>query len=122
MDNQLRFEDLPQMVEDLSTRVTALDASIKDLNTYIKNNPDDSDEFLGMDDVCRILGLSKPTLYRKVSNGEIKSYKPVGSKLRKFKKKDLLEWMERNGGDGKSSEERLKEMRSAVRHKPRSIR
>lgn len=110
------------MVEDLSTKVTALSETIDGLSAQIKNNADDADEYLGMDDVCRILGLSKPTLYRKVSNGEIKSYKPVGSKLRKFKKKDLLEWMERNGGDGKSSEQRLLEMRNAVRHKPASIR
>lgn len=122
MNNQLRFEDLPQMVEDLSTKVTALSETIDGLSAQIKNNADDADEYLGMDDVCRVLGLSKPTLYRKVSNGEIKSYKPVGSKLRKFKKKDLLEWMERNGGDGKSSEQRLLEMRNAVRHKPASIR
>ena len=47
------------------------------LNSYFGNMKSSSTEIIGIDEVCKITGLSKHTVYKKTSNKEIPFYKSL---------------------------------------------
>ena len=65
------------------------------LNSYFGNMKSSSTEIIGIDEVCKITGLSKHTVYKKTSNKEIPFYK---STLRRrsvlqFRRSEIENWI-----------------------------
>lgn len=128
---QLTFEALPQATSELQAEVRELKEKLeKFMSKVVVTKPEDLNDPVGIDEACRILGLKKPTVYRKAQRGEIKSYKPKGCKMLMFKRSDLLEWIERSGqGEtavyaepSAESKTILEKMRQEVRHKPGTLK
>ncbi|MBB6271900.1 excisionase family DNA binding protein [Pedobacter cryoconitis] len=84
--NQPTFEQLPAMVSLLLEKVESLERTLMGLHSL-----NSSEELLTVDQTAEFLKLSVPTLYSKVSRGEIPVSKP-GKRLY-FKKSELLKWV-----------------------------
>ena len=100
MENRtISFEDLPQATSELQGEVKALRNVVEQLVVEIKSSKEKepTEDMIGIDEACKILGLKKPTVYHKAQKREIKSYKPNGSKKLMFKRSELLEWQESKG-------------------------
>lgn len=54
------------------------------------------DRMLSVTEAAEIFGVSKSTIRRLNNLGEIKSYRVGTGKHRRFKKKDLLDYLEKN--------------------------
>lgn len=80
------FEQLPEMVNLLLEKVESLEKRITDM--YLSNS---DRAYLTVAQAAEFLKLSVPTLYSKVSRGEIPVSKP-GKRLY-FKKAELLSWI-----------------------------
>ena len=117
------FEELPQAASQIHAEVQELRHVVEEFISSFNasEKPADTDELVGIDEACQILGLKKSTLYHKAQRKEIKSYKPDGCKMLLFKRSDLMQWVE-NSGRKIDNEAILAELRGSVRHKPRSIR
>jgi len=67
---------------------------------YLINNNDSSkkgleaEEFIYLKDVSDLSGLAKQTIYGRVSKGTIPYYKTEDGKRLRFKKSEILEWMQ----------------------------
>src|SRR5579883_205402 len=59
-----------------------------------QNGTDSGEELLTLDEAVQFLGTSKPTLYRLLSQGDLKGLK-VGRQWR-FRRSDLVAYMERS--------------------------
>ena len=84
------FQDMIQKSIDL-----ALNKEAKE-----KSNLNSQEEFLTVDESCKLLRISKPTLYKRMEEGKIKSYQ-MGSSNRSrrlFNKLELLESIKNEGG------------------------
>jgi len=53
----------------------------------------EEEEFISIEDVMRITGKAKQTIYGRVSNNTIPYYKAEGSRKLRFKKSEIIEWM-----------------------------
>jgi excisionase family DNA binding protein len=101
--------------EALAGRVlAALDVKLEDCRREVVSvqseaNKDqaDSGDLLSMDDAAKFLGVSKPTLYRFLSSGELKGIK-VGRQWR-FRKEDLAAYLGRESGASDASTEEIDE-------------
>lgn len=128
MENRtISFEDLPQATSELQGEVKALRNVVEQLVVEIKSSKEKepTEDMIGIDEACKILGLKKPTVYHKVQKREIKSYKPNGSKMLMFKRSELLEWQESKGIYKEPTpdvEAILASMQKGIRHKPSSIK
>lgn len=80
------FEQLPEMVNLLLKKVESLEIALVGISS---SNSDE--DFLTVVQAADFLKLSVPTLYSKVSRGEIPVNKP-GKRLY-FKKSKLIEWI-----------------------------
>lgn len=128
MENRtISFEDLPQATSELQGEVKALRNVVEQLVVEIKSSKEKepTEDMIGIDEACKILGLKKPTVYHKAQKREIKSYKPNGSKMLMFKRSELLEWQESKGIYKEHTpdvEAILASMQKGIRHKPSSIK
>lgn len=128
MENRtISFEDLPQATSELQGEVKALRNVVEQLVVEIKSSKEKepTEDMIGIDEACKILGLKKPTVYHKAQKREIKSYKPNGSKMLMFKRSELLEWQESKGIYKEHTpdvEAILTSMQKGIRHKPSSIK
>jgi len=59
----------------------------------MNNKPTTEPRLLGLTDTARYLGISKQTLY-KLAGKAIPAFKPTGSRVWKFDKKDLDAWID----------------------------
>ena len=123
----ISFEDLPQATSELQGEVKALRNVVEQLVVEIKSSKEKepTEDMIGIDEACKILGLKKPTVYHKAQKREIKSYKPNGSKMLMFKRSELLEWQESKGIYKEHTpdvEAILASMQKGIRHKPSSIK
>lgn len=84
--NQPTFEQLPAMVSLLMEKVESLERTLMSIHSSKSD-----EEFLTVDQAAEFLKLTVPTLYSKVSRGEIPVSKP-GKRLY-FKKSELLKWI-----------------------------
>jgi len=84
--SQPTFEQLPAMVKLLLEKVESIERTLTGMHS---SNLDE--EFLAVEQAAEFLKLSVPTLYSKVSRGEIPVNKP-GKRLY-FKKAELLKWI-----------------------------
>lgn len=127
MDNSnISFDQLPKMVGDLS-------AEIKDLKVLLTSalpssngcsNPKQGNYPHVLCDIRRameITGKARSTIYALVRLGGMPSMKQ-GKKLYFFED-EIAEWIEqgRKSGTVATPNEQLEQMRSRVRHKPKSI-
>lgn len=128
MDNRtISFEELPQATSALQGEVKALRNVVEQLVIEIKSSKESEskEDMIGIDEACKILGLKKPTVYHKAQKGEIKSYKPKGTKKLMFKRSDLYEWIESIGVSKLTTpdvEAIIASIQKGVRHKPSSIK
>lgn len=61
-----------------------------------KNSQSSQDEFLTVEEACKLLRISKPTLYKRMDDGTISSYR-IGSRIL-FNKSILLNSVKSQGG------------------------
>ena len=86
--NEISFENLPKAVAHLTSEI----AEIKSLVQNVKiSEPNKKRIPIGIEEVCRIIGKAKPTVYTLVRERKIPCYKS-GKKLYFFED-ELLEWI-----------------------------
>lgn len=67
------------------------------LNSYFGNMKSSSTEIIGIDEVCKITGLSKHTVYKKTSNKEIPFYKStLRRSVLRFRRSEIENWILRH--------------------------
>ncbi len=68
------------------------------LNSYFGNMKSSSTEIIGIDEVCKITGLSKHTVYKKTSNKEIPFYKSTLRRrsVLRFRRSEIENWILRH--------------------------
>lgn len=68
------------------------------LNSYFGNMKSSSIEIIGIDEVCKITGLSKHTVYKKTSNKEIPFYKSTLRRrsVLRFRRSEIENWILRH--------------------------
>lgn len=64
------FQDLPRMVHDLQREIHELKKMVSTINAQSY-----SDDLMGVEGVCSILGITAPTVYALIHNGKLPSYK-----------------------------------------------
>lgn len=69
--NQITFEQLPRVVQDIKDQINYL----THLVTKQSFTREEKKKMLKVPDACALLGISKPTLYRKVTSNQIKCFK-----------------------------------------------
>lgn len=94
------FEKLPEEVALLRQDLKVLQKLIKDLI----NSPSDQAEVIGVDDVVRLTGYSKHTIYQYVHKGTIPCHKPLhGGRKLVFYRSEIENWL--RGTKPQTSEE-----------------
>lgn len=90
---KLNFEELPQATAFLLEKVEELTISINEMKQLLKRQTAAKEEMIGINEACEILSLAKPTVYALVQANKIPYYQP--GKMLKFKRTELMEWMEK---------------------------
>lgn len=86
--NEISFENLPKAVAHLVKEIAEIKLMIQNVQVYeskVKSNP------IGIQEVSRLIGKAKPTIYALVRQRKIPCYK-YGKKLYFFEE-ELLEWI-----------------------------
>ena len=91
---KLNFEELPQATAFLLEKVEELTISINEMKQLLKRQTAAKEEMIGINEACEILSLAKPTVYALVQANKIPYYQP--GKMLKFKRTELMEWMEKS--------------------------
>lgn len=91
---KLNFEELPQATAFLLEKVEELTISINEMKQLLKRQTAAKEEMIGINEACEILSLAKPTVYALVQANKIPYYQP--RKMLKFKRTELMEWMEKS--------------------------
>ena len=86
--NEISFENLPKAVAHLTNEIAEIKSMVQ--NAKI-SEPKENRIPIGIDDVCKIIGKAKPTIYTLVRQRKIPCYKN-GKKL-SFFEDELLEWI-----------------------------
>ena len=89
---KLTFDELPEAILILIKQVNELKRLLIESQEQVNNAPDD--QLLGVQDAAKFLNLSTPTIYSKVSKGELPFMKR--SKRLYFSKIELMEYI-KNG-------------------------
>ena len=120
MIQNLSLEAMPQNLAALSEQVSDLSNAIGDIKTLIANKqqPQPTEEFIGMDEACEVVHLAKPTLYKLCQKSAVPYYKPAKELL--FRKSELIKWVENSHKCPQTREEMEAELRLGNRRKPKS--
>ena len=118
MKIKLNFEELPQATAFLLEKVEELTISINEMKQLLKRQTAAKEEMIGINEACEILSLAKPTVYALVQANKIPYYQP--GKMHKFKRTELMEWMEKSRKKPIDKESLNKEIQKGVKHKPKS--
>ena len=118
MKTKLNFEELPQATAFLLEKVEELTISINEMKQLLKRQTAAKEEMIGINEACEILSLAKPTVYALVQANKIPYYQP--GKMLKFKRTELMEWMEKSRKKPIDKESLYKEIQKGVKHKPKS--
>ena len=86
--NEISFENLPKAVAHLTNEIAEIKSMVQ--NAKI-SEPKEKRIPIGNEDVCKIIGKAKPTIYTLVRQRKIPCYKN-GKKLYFFED-ELLEWI-----------------------------
>lgn len=120
-NSAISFEELPRVASELQTELKEIKETMQTLVLLVKkSNEATSEEIIGIEEACRILGLRKPTVYHKVQRGEIPTCRPSGCKKLMFKRGELITWLSQQKHSVATTAELFAEMQSCVRHKPKS--
>ena len=92
MENNLTIDYLPTAVNDLSKK---FDTLLRLLEHNNQNKETFPEQLLTVEQASQFLSLSVPTIYSKVSRGELPVCKPAGSKRVYFSKEDLLKYIKK---------------------------
>lgn len=84
------FQEMLQKSVDLALNKEAKEKSVQN----------SQEEFLTVDEACKLLRISKPTLYKRMEEGKIKSYQMGTSNRsrRLFNKLELVQSIQQGGG------------------------
>lgn len=117
MDN-ITFEAMPQAISELIQKVDTLQSTVAALQEHC--NKPQVEPMIGIDEACKILGRAKSTVYALTQAHKIPFYQP--GKMLQFKRSELTAWIEGTKQDASSqtNESIAEQMRSKVRHKPKS--
>ncbi|MCX8534332.1 helix-turn-helix domain-containing protein [Chryseobacterium luquanense] len=94
MSKAITFEQLPAAVLDLKNQISELKELIISQSEDKSNNKDDDDVLLNVEQAAKLLHLAVPTIYSKVSRGELPYMK--NGKMIYFFKTELLENLRQN--------------------------
>lgn len=120
-NSAISFEELPRVASELQTELKEIKETMQTLVLLVKkSNEATSEEIIGIEEACRILGLRKPTVYHKVQRGEIPTCRPSGCKKLMFKRDELITWLSQQKHSVATTAEIYAEMQNSVRHKPKS--
>lgn len=120
-NNTIGFEELPRVASELQTELKEIKETMQTLVLLVKkSNEATSEEIIGIEEACRILGLRKPTVYHKVQRGEIPTCRPSGCKKLMFKRGELITWLSQQKHSVATTAEIYAEMQNSVRRKPKS--
>ena len=108
MKIKLNFEELPQATAFLLEKVEELTISINEMKQLLKRQTAAKEEMIG----------TKPTVCALVQANKIPYYQP--GKMLKFKRTELMEWMEKSRKKPIDKESLYKEIQKGVKHKPKS--
>ncbi|WBV54142.1 helix-turn-helix domain-containing protein [Chryseobacterium gambrini] len=86
--NEISFENLPKAVAHLTTEIAEIKSMVQNVRI---SEPKEKGIPIGIEDVSRIIGKAKPTIYTLVRQRKIPCYKN-GKKLYFFEE-ELLEWI-----------------------------
>jgi len=122
MEKKITFEDLPQLTLDILSEVKELRELVNPIiqahsqDHYVHNEL----EMIDINDVCRILNLKKPTVYHKVQQGKINSYKPSGCKKLMFLFSGIMDYIQ-NSSLNVDTDCILAGIQNSIRHKPTAL-
>lgn len=120
-NNTIGFEELPRVASELQTELKEIKETMQMLVLLVKkSNEATSEEIIGIEEACRILGLRKPTVYHKVQRGEVPTCRPSGCKKLMFKRGELITWLSQQKHSVATTAEIYAEMQNSVRRKPKS--
>lgn len=120
-NSAISFEELPRVASELQTELKEIKETMQALVLLVKkSNEATSEEIIGIEEACRILGLRKPTVYHKVQRGEIPTCRPSGCKKLMFKRGELITWLSQQKHSVATTAEIYAEMQNSVRRKPKS--
>lgn len=120
-NSAISFEELPRVASELQTELKEIKETMQTLVLLVKkSNEATSEEIIGIEEACRILGLRKPTVYHKVQRGEIPTCRPSGCKKLMFKRGELITWLSQQKHSVATTAEIYAEMQNSVRRKPKS--
>ena len=86
--NEISFENLPKAVAHLASEIAQIKTMVQNVQ---KSEPKEKRIPIGIDEVSRIIGKAKPTIYTLVRKRKIPCYKN-GKKLYFFEE-EILEWI-----------------------------
>ena len=86
--NEISFENLPKAVARLASEIAQIKTMVQNAQKY---EPKEKRIPIGIDEVSRIIGKAKPTIYTLVRKRKIPCYKN-GKKLYFFED-EILEWI-----------------------------
>lgn len=95
MGNCVTFEDMPRIMSQILDQMKSLNVRFDKLEAKANEasaNPPADKPMISTDDVCKLLGVSRITIYRMVARGEFPGYK--SGKSYKFYKDDIISWLE----------------------------
>lgn len=120
-NSAISFEELPRVASELQTELKEIKETMQTLVLLVKkSNEATSEEIIGIEEACRILGLRKPTIYHKVQRGEVPTCRPSGCKKLMFKRGELITWLSQQKHSVVTTAEIYAEMQNSVRRKPKS--
>lgn len=120
-NSAISFEELPRVASELQTELKEIKETMQTLVLLVKkSNEATSEEIIGIEETCRILGLRKPTIYHKVQRGELPTCRPSGCKKLMFKRGELITWLSQQKHSVATTAEIYAEMQNSVRRKPKS--
>ncbi|MBP4139686.1 helix-turn-helix domain-containing protein [Flavobacterium geliluteum] len=86
--NEISFENLPKAVAHLAKEIAEIKSMIQNVQVYESKEKSIP---IGIEEVSRLIGKAKPTIYALVGQRKIPCYK-YGKKLYFFEE-ELLEWI-----------------------------
>lgn len=120
------FEQLPQMVAELTEKINDLQAAMASFLSVSSNYPKSSDRvtqhlICDIDRASELTHKAKSTLYRIARAGEMPCIK--NGKNWYFFEDELMTWLEhgRHHYSLYNSEEELRKIQSAIHHKPKAL-
>lgn len=90
MEN-LKFEDVPNLLNDLIVKVESLERAINQKKETTDQQP--QDQLLTIDEACKLLNLCKQSVYGLSFRNEIPKIKLPGKKKLYFSRESLMNWL-----------------------------